>query len=167
MSDSESLNAAKDRILAAIHTRSWQRFRKVCFPTIAIEEYWQLYSVYLDRKHKDIIESGALFPVVDRPPQNKDVAYVIGSRIDMEKPPSQETLTAFHVFCGYVINALETNKSMGNAWIAVEQETGGAEYRALCGTAITGKVASNLHWWIQLENHQGRWKVRRLVLEGH
>jgi len=37
----------------------------------------------------------------------------------------------------------------------------------LFGPAICGRIASNAEWRVQMENVNGRWKVRSLIIAAH
>lgn len=162
MSEAQELEAAKKRILAALQAGDWQQFRQYCCPNIAIEEYWRLYMDYLAKNVSQAARSGTLFPLSEG---SQAKAIVFGIRIAIKKPLAYEERTAFTRFCANVRDTLSGKPNFDQVSIAREAE--GDEYQAFCGTAITGKVASNVHWWIQLEQYRGEWKVRRLVLEGH
>lgn len=160
MSEAQELETARKRIIAALKTSDWQQFRQYCCPNIAIEEYWQLYKDYLAKGAQEKAYSGTLFP---KGQGKQDAAIVLGIKISVNKRLTKEESTAFTQFCELVKSTAKSGRGEGY----VEAESDDDEYHALCGTAITGTLVSNMSWWIQLENYRGQWKVRRLVLTGH
>lgn len=162
LSEAQAVKAAKSRILMALKAGDWQRFRQFCCPHITIEEYWRVLGAYLTEMGKDASE-GTLFSHGDGADATRDAAFVNAIRIAVNEPLSTDAEAGFRRFSENVHTTL-THGPPG--WVSVAQEDVGTIYSPLAGTAISGKVASNVHWWIQLEKYQGDWKVRRLVLEG-
>ena len=96
MSETQELEAAKKRIIAALKASDWQQFRQYCCPNIAIEEYWRLYKDYLAKGVQEKAYSGTLFPNSEG---NQHSAIVLGIRISVKKRLTKEERTAFTQFC--------------------------------------------------------------------
>jgi hypothetical protein len=137
---------AQQRILGALRQRDWHTLRHECCSTIAIEEFALAYpSYFVPEFHLDKRERCYLVtPVL----------------IQVSEPLSREARDAFHSFCGVVIDGVRDFPSSVYCGPDVVAN-------AVLGHAIYGQVASNIKWFVAMENRSGHWKVRRLVLQTH
>jgi hypothetical protein len=158
------------RVIDALRAEDWATLQKECAEEIVFERIQRIYTQRFTAQ-----ESKAIFGPPDwisddsrnapatQPEDANDRDVVVTHCVTMSNQPSEDERHAFHKFCEFV----RDSHDRGTPTIEWGKSLRGEEVKTLFGPAIEGKVASNFHWRVQLEEIDGHWRVRKLITEVH
>lgn len=158
------------RILGALRGENWTAFRRECADKIVLEKIQRIYLQTMSPKETqelfqepDWINSAPRNGPVTQSEDANDRDLLVTHGMLMDRKPTADERRAFRQFCGFV------RDSYGRENTAIDwgRNVRGSEVKSLFGPAIEGKVASSFYWRVQLEEIDGRWKVRKLITERH
>lgn len=158
------------RILEAFRAKNWAAFQLECAEEIVFERVQRIYTQNFSTGESkkifgppDWISNDVRNAPATRPEEANDRDVVVIHHVKTTRKLSGDERRAFQKFCDFVRDSY-ARESAAIEW---GKNVRGGEVESLFGPAIEGKVASNFHWRVQLEEIDGRWRVRKLITEVH
>jgi hypothetical protein len=153
----ERLDTVAWRVASALRRGDWKAFSKDAAPVLIIEERWRAYDSYFTKEtavRKPALGSADEFML-------SHVTQVVTSRL------SAKNAKVFTAFASMVRSAWDDNYASRKPELILDPVGEGHESIDWTAPAMVCTMVSNEDWVIELQQIDGRWKARRLLLMGH
>jgi len=161
--DNSALLETAQRVVQALQRGDWNAFCRECTPTIIFQDYSRAYPQnYPKGLYDREFGSRLLFDG-----HSTDYAMNVLSRsVKISRSPSKEEQQLFRKFCHLIVRNQFQDAGVDQISVSLDLADDD-EARFLNGPGISGRIANNTEWRIQMELREGKWKVRSLIVASH
>ena len=155
----ESFDTVAWRVAHAVRAGDYRAFARDAAPAFTIEERWRAYDVYFTRA----------YPLKKMMLGTPDETMISSVTRVVTAAPRANDRKLFSSFGATLREAwtYDPDEPYGTPTLIGRFGAEGAESIDSSSPAIGSVIASNLDWAIELEQIDGRWVARRLVMMGH